>query len=72
MVSKKIILDYDEEADVLYFTFGEPQEALTEEMGNIGVRVDPVTNEIVGLTVIDFLSGFKKRHQPLQIRVGER
>ena len=69
MAPKKIILDYDEEADVLYFTFGEPQEALTEEMGNIGVRVDPVTNEIVGLTVIDFLSGFKKRHQPLQIRV---
>ena len=69
MVHKKITLDYDEEADVLYFTFGDPKEALTEEIGNIGVRVDPKTNDIVGLTVIDFLSGFRKKHQPLQISV---
>jgi len=69
MTPKKITLDYDEEADVLYFTFGEPKDALTEEMGNIGVRVDPATKEIVGLTIIDFLSGFKKKHQPLQISV---
>ncbi|HLC71883.1 MAG TPA: DUF2283 domain-containing protein [Candidatus Nanoarchaeia archaeon] len=70
MAQKKITLDYDEEADVLYFTFGEPKEALTEEMGNIGVRVNSITHEIVGLTVIDFLSGFKKKRQPLQISVG--
>lgn len=68
-MKKKIVLDYDEEADVLYLSFGEPQAAITEEMGNIGVRVDPQTNEIVGLTIIEFLKTFKVKHQPIQVAV---
>lgn len=68
-MKEKIILDYDEEADVLYLSFGEPRSAITEEMGNIGVRVDPKTNEIVGLTVIEFLKTFKTKHQPIQVAV---
>lgn len=68
-MKEKIILDYDEEADVLYLSFGEPRSAITEEMGNIGVRVDPKTNEIVGLTVIEFLKTFKMKHQPIQVAV---
>ncbi len=68
-MKEKIILDYDEEADILYLSFGEPRSAITEEMGNIGVRVDPKTNEIVGLTVIEFLKTFKMKHQPIQVAV---
>ncbi len=68
-MKEKIILDYDEEADVLYLSFGEPRSAITEEMGNIGVRIDPKTNEIVGLTVIEFLKTFKTKHRPIQVAV---
>ncbi|HLC75446.1 MAG TPA: DUF2283 domain-containing protein [Candidatus Nanoarchaeia archaeon] len=66
---KKITLDYDGEADVLYITFGEPKEALTEEVNDIGVRFDRKTNEIVGLTVMDFMERFKHKHEPLTIKV---
>ncbi len=66
---KKITFDYDEEADVLYISFGEPKEAIVEEKGNIGIRIDEKTNEIVGLTVIQFLKTFKSKHQPISISV---
>ncbi|MBI4176239.1 MAG: DUF2283 domain-containing protein [Candidatus Aenigmarchaeota archaeon] len=48
---KKITFDYDREADVLCLSFGEPKEAITEEVGNIGVRIDEKTKGIVGVTI---------------------
>jgi uncharacterized protein YuzE len=69
-MKEKIMLDYDEEADVLYISFGEPKEAITEEIGNIGLRIDPKTQEIVGLTIIEFLKTFKTKHEPIQVPVG--
>lgn len=64
---KNIIFDYDQEADVLYVTFGKPREAIVEEKGNIGIRIDEKTNEIVGLTIIEFLKTFKQKHAPINI-----
>ena len=53
-----IIWDYDSEADVLYISVGTPQKALGIDIGD-GVisRIDPDTNEVIGLTII----GFSKR-----------
>jgi uncharacterized protein YuzE len=68
-MKEKIVLDYDKEADVLYISFGNPQQAVTEEMGNIGVRINPKTNQIVGLTIIEFLKTFRKKDKPIQITV---
>jgi len=65
----KITIDYDEEADVLYLSFGEPKKAITEEMGNIGIRVDENTNEITGVTVLNFLKNFKNKHEPIEVSV---
>ncbi len=67
MKDNKITIDYDEEADVLYLSFGEPVEAITEEVGNIGVRKDEKTNEVVGLTIINFIKTFKRDHEPLKL-----
>lgn len=71
MAVKEIEFDYDEEADVLYISFGKPKEAIVEEVGNIGVRIDEKTKEVVGLTVIEFLKTFGKRHAPIKIPVAE-
>jgi len=47
---------YDKEADVLYMSYGKPVPAESIEMGNgVLVRIDPNTQDIVGITWIDFV-----------------
>ncbi len=47
--------DYDEEADVLYLSFSEPQNALGLDIGDgTIVRYNEKTKDIVGLTIISF------------------
>lgn len=69
MTIKEIEFDYDENADVLYITFGKPKEAIVEERGNVGLRIDEKSNEVVGLTVIEFMKTFGKKHAPIKIDV---
>ncbi|HHT9137548.1 MAG TPA: DUF2283 domain-containing protein [Candidatus Wunengus sp. YC60] len=50
--------DYDEEADVLYISIGEPRNALGVDIGEGAiVRYVEETEEVVGLTLI----GIKER-----------
>lgn len=45
--------DYDEEADVLYISVGEPAKALGLDVGEgVIVRYQEKTGEVVGLTII--------------------
>jgi uncharacterized protein YuzE len=54
---EKIDLDYDEEADVLYISFGKPREAKDSVEVEDGVVYRIADNEIVGITI----TGFKAR-----------
>lgn len=55
-------LKYDPVADVLYCAFGDPREAVSEEKDDgIVVRKDPDSDQIVGMTVIDFARRFSER-----------
>ena len=45
--------DYDEDADVLYISVGQPRPALGVDIGEgVIVRYDEASHEVVGLTVI--------------------
>jgi uncharacterized protein YuzE len=56
-----IDIDYDYPADVLYCSFGPPQEAVGEEMGEgVVVRRNPDTNAIVGITIVNFSRRFRQ------------
>jgi uncharacterized protein YuzE len=45
--------DYDEEADVLYLSIGEPQAATGVDIGDgVILRYNEESNEVVGLTLI--------------------
>jgi len=45
--------DYDEEADVLYLSMGEPRPAVGMDIGEgVVVRYDEARKEVVGLTLI--------------------
>ena len=51
---KNINWDYDAEADVLYIYYDKPQKAEGIDLGNGTItRINPLTNEIVGFTIIN-------------------
>lgn len=51
--SQHVDWDYDEEADVLYLSFGKPRKAIGVDIGEgVVVRYDEKKKEVVGLTVL--------------------
>jgi len=64
-MAKMTNLFYDREGDVLYLSIGEPQEAISKEIGDdILLRVHPSTGEVVGITVLNFASRFSDLAHP--------
>ena len=60
----RIKLFYDKEGDILDIAVGEPQGAVSEEVGDdILVRRHPETNEIVGWTILNFSCCFREMGQ---------
>ncbi|MDH7484945.1 MAG: DUF2283 domain-containing protein [Anaerolineae bacterium] len=56
---------YDREGDVFYLSIGKPQEAVSKEIGeDVLLRVHPLTGEIVGITVLNFVSRFSDLAHP--------
>ena len=49
---RRMWIDYDKEADVLYISFKRPQKATDSEMLEGGVMVRYRGEEIVGLTIL--------------------
>lgn len=57
----QITVAYDKEADVLYMSEGEPKEAICQMLDDgVIIRKDPSTKEIIGFTIVDFISNFSK------------
>ena len=51
--TKKMWIDYDEEADVLYVSFKRPQGATDSEMLDNGIILRYRDDELVGITVLE-------------------
>jgi uncharacterized protein YuzE len=50
---KAVNWDYDDEADVLYISFGDPQPALTLDLGEgVLARYRESDNALVGFTIV--------------------
>jgi hypothetical protein len=58
---------YDREADVLYVSKGHLDYTDYQEVGNLILRLDPRTKEIVGFTIVDFEGRFAREQAPLTI-----
>ena len=57
---RKLWTDYDEEADVLYVSFGQPQEADDTSPTEKGILVRKRDKKIIGFTILNakrFLRG---------------
>jgi len=50
---KKMSFDYDEEADVLYLSFRQPQRATDTELRDDGILIHRSGKRIVGVTVLE-------------------
>jgi uncharacterized protein YuzE len=53
MDTKKLWIDYDEEADVLYISFQRAQQATDNEMLDNGILLRYRKEKLVGVTVLD-------------------
>ncbi|MFQ6126010.1 MAG: DUF2283 domain-containing protein [Candidatus Heimdallarchaeota archaeon] len=52
----KVKISYDNEADVMYLSFGDPKKAESEDIApGLFARYNPETGDLVGVTVINFL-----------------
>ena len=49
----KLWIDYDKEADVLYFSFDRPQKATDSEMRGNGVLLRYKRDKLVGITILE-------------------
>jgi len=59
---------YDREADVLYVSQGRPKYTDYVEAGeDVILRLDPVTQEIVGFTILDFAAHFAREEPTLSL-----
>ncbi|MEM0095427.1 MAG: DUF2283 domain-containing protein [Candidatus Bathyarchaeia archaeon] len=58
---EKIDLDYDEEADVLYISFGKPRQAQDSVEVEDGIIYRIADNEIVGITITNFKARAHKK-----------
>lgn len=52
-IAEDVQLKYDDEADVLYISFGEPQPADNADLTDEGVIVRLREGKIVGLTILN-------------------
>lgn len=68
MGNKSFNLKYDPETDILHIAFGKAHKAISvEQKPEIFVRLDPKTQEIVGLTVLGFKQNFISHKQDISI-----
>ncbi|MEK9143084.1 MAG: DUF2283 domain-containing protein [Patescibacteria group bacterium] len=51
--NSKLLVDYDQEADVLYISFGAPQKADDAEQGSDGIIRRKKNKKLVGLTILN-------------------
>lgn len=56
----KLFIDYDEEADVLYVSFGKPQKADDSIHGEDDIIRRKKGNKVIGLTILN-ASRFSKK-----------
>lgn len=68
MGKKNFNLKYDPDTDILHVAFGKAQKAVSiEQEPEVFVRLDPKTQEIVGLTVLGFKNNFLSKKQDITL-----
>lgn len=67
--SNNLNLFYDDEADVLYFSKGEPSamDISDEAADEVVIRRNPRTKEVTGFTILNFSKKSKKASKSIKL-----
>jgi uncharacterized protein YuzE len=55
---RHLVIDYDQEADVLYLSFDLPQKADETEFFSDDILIRKKSNKVIGLTLLNFKKKF--------------
>lgn len=67
-MEKRVSISYDKDADVVYLVFGETTKAVAEEIEEgIFARYDSKSEELVGLTIINFSKKFSQKPRDVSV-----
>ena len=59
-MEKEIKMAYDDEGDILDISIGDPEKAISKEVEkDLFFRVNPVSGEVVGFSILNFRKWFK-------------
>lgn len=59
-MGKEIRMAYDDEGDILDVSIGDPEKAISNEVeDDFFLRVNPVSGEVVGFSILNFRKWFK-------------
>ncbi|OGL42753.1 MAG: hypothetical protein A2W05_02645 [Candidatus Schekmanbacteria bacterium RBG_16_38_10] len=59
-MGKEIRMAYDDEGDILDISIGAPEKAISKEVeDDFFLRVNPVSGEVVGFSILNFRKWFK-------------
>jgi uncharacterized protein YuzE len=59
-MGKEIKMAYDDEGDILDISIGDPEKAISKEVEDaLFLRVNPVSGEVVGFSILNFRKWFK-------------
>ncbi|MBI4654411.1 MAG: DUF2283 domain-containing protein [Nitrospirae bacterium] len=59
-MGKELRMAYDDEGDVLDISIGDPEKAISKEVeDDFFLRVNPVSGEVVGFSILNFRKWFK-------------
>jgi len=67
----KVYYYYDKEADVLYFSHGRPsaKDKSQEITDDVVIRLDPKTNKVRGITILNFTRRIRRRNVPVSLPI---
>jgi len=61
-MEKRLRMFFNKEGDVLDISIGDPKGAISKEVGDdILIRVDSKSNEVLGITILNFEKRFEQR-----------
>jgi len=73
MSEKLMRIFYDRKGDVLYISIDTPREAISKETeDDILIRMDPMTHEIIGFTILNFAERFSDIREERAVPVTAR
>lgn len=59
-MGKEIRMVYDDQGDILDISLGEPEDAVSKEVeDDFFLRINPVSGEVVGFSILNFRKWFK-------------